>query len=154
MYKVVSESDLKHKYSWWDTTKALEDKDFFQRALWFEGIDPRNGIETQEGLTHRDQQGKLQTCVRWVGLERSDTEWLRSGNSSMEAQYFSAEPSVKADLRFMLQGTDQGALQKQDQEEMALMLSTISNSHGTEEQLAVKLEAITNSYEKDNNNEC
>lgn len=52
------------------------------------GVDTEYGLEIQEGLTHRSVLCDIVTCPRIVGHERIDKEWLKSGNASEEAMYF------------------------------------------------------------------
>lgn len=58
----------------------------FNELLFQFGIDTKQSIEVQEGLDHRNRMNNIVNCTRWVGHERTDKEWIESGNASREAK--------------------------------------------------------------------
>jgi hypothetical protein len=59
--------------------KALND------ILYSLGMDTDSSIECQETIPHRNRFGESVICDRWVGNERTDSEWIASGYASREA---------------------------------------------------------------------
>ena len=80
------------------------DKSKLERMLHFIGFDVEYGYEITEAVTHRPIafHGKLWKGPRIEGVERSDDQWLKSGNASNEAfiQY-TKDHSLRADLIVM-----------------------------------------------------
>jgi hypothetical protein len=64
-------------------------------ALYELGLDTRQPFEAQPSfdtesgkkvqIFHRNKLNKQVSCTRWVGLEREDQAWLKSGFASKEA---------------------------------------------------------------------
>lgn len=79
----VSESEVVALYpsycAEWDGLQILKD------ALWELGLDTNQSFELQSATQHRNRMNQIVTCARWLGKERSDDEWLKSGFASKAA---------------------------------------------------------------------
>lgn len=80
----LSESDLMLLDDWYD---GVEDKDpgLFAKMLWKNGMNILDFPVEEQLNTHRNLQNKVVTCRRWVGAERTDPEWSKTGCMSFEA---------------------------------------------------------------------
>ena len=81
----VSESeiqmwDLKYKSTW-----PVDFPRKFNGILWALGLDSKQAYTVQANIQHRNRLNEVQKCNRWCGNERSDPEWLNSGNASRAA---------------------------------------------------------------------
>jgi len=78
----------------------------FKTFLWSVGFDTSKSIEHQQVL-HRPITAKTNEPwygMRFVGTERSDTEWVRSGNRSFEARmedYRNNDPELYKEMSRM-----------------------------------------------------
>ena len=79
----LSVSDLVLLDDWVDAF-ARNDKVAMNKVLWKNGMNTSLSIE-EEYCTHRNLQNKEATCVRYVGRERTDKEWLSLGAASLDA---------------------------------------------------------------------
>lgn len=69
------------------TPKSLNDNpDDLKQILFDLGMSLETEIETQENIMHRNRFGQIVQCTRWVGDERTDEEWLKSGYASQAAK--------------------------------------------------------------------
>lgn len=51
-------------------------------------------------VTHRNRSGDIVTCDRYVGWERTDKEWINSGNASEMAKLLAKnDPSLLQELK-------------------------------------------------------
>lgn len=66
------------------------------------GMDINQSVERQV-VEHRNRFGNLITCPRWVGCERTDEAWIKSGYASEEAIAKSLNNGLVNDL-FRLRG--------------------------------------------------
>lgn len=66
------------------------------------GMDINQSVECQV-VEHRNRFGNLITCPRWVGCERVDELWIKSGYASEEATAKSLNNGLINDL-FRLRG--------------------------------------------------
>lgn len=87
-YCIVSESEvalLEPDYScqWFDSSNKNYTK--LLKALFDLGIDTDSYVELQEPIQHRNRLNKLVICGRFVGDERVDPDWIKSGYASREA---------------------------------------------------------------------
>ncbi len=98
MYKIILETQLQELL---DYSPELEQENpaLFNRMLWDMGLDSEKGIEKQEGLQHRGANKEIITCNRYVGLERTDAEWLGSGLASEETLYLQSDSETRKDMR-------------------------------------------------------
>lgn len=103
---IVSASDIafvmkEFTYQW-----AAENKEDFDNLLYKFGMDTRFVYEEQDGeedekgkgIQHMNRQNKVVKCKRWVGVERTDEEWLKSGHASREAKDKASGSKLLADL--------------------------------------------------------
>ena len=81
----VSSSEIAKVIPDWDEVKAMEDPAMFNLMLFELGIDPKFPIEHQLNFQHRNRFDEVVICSRWVGHERQDKEWIKSGYASQEA---------------------------------------------------------------------
>lgn len=84
--RIVSESEIATVKKDFNAQWALDNPTEFKDMLYQLGFDTEFDIEVQEGLTHRNAFGAINTCTRWVGSERTDVKWLISGYASQEAK--------------------------------------------------------------------
>lgn len=77
---------------------ALDEKTL-SLALFSSGMDIKKGY-TYEVCEHRPlSQNQPVFSGVYIGNERTDDEWLRSGNASLEVQIETADPALRAELR-------------------------------------------------------
>lgn len=57
----------------------------FKVFLFSLGMDVSKPYQRQDGLQHRNRFNEIVVCSRWIGEERTDTEWIASGYASKEA---------------------------------------------------------------------
>ena len=57
----------------------------FNDLLYSLGMETSKGFEMQEAVQHRNRLNKVVTCTRWIGNERTDEAWVRSGYASLSA---------------------------------------------------------------------
>jgi len=74
----ISESDLQ-VFKEYDNTVASRNK-----LLYKLGVDTSMSVEVIE-CQHRNLQGKVVEGKLFMGFERLDREWVKSGNASLEA---------------------------------------------------------------------
>lgn len=79
----LSVSDLVLLNEWVDAF-ARNDKVAMKKVLWDNGLNVNLGFEEQY-CTHRNLQKQVVTCVRYVGKERTDKEFLATGAASLDA---------------------------------------------------------------------
>lgn len=80
------------------TAFDLEDKEAIEAILHQNGMDVSAGYRTEVKL-HRNLQNKVVKCGMYIGFERLDDEWIKSGAASMEAIIASSKDD---NLRFTL----------------------------------------------------
>jgi hypothetical protein len=98
--RYISESDLLLLDSYYVGIDQKEPEKF-KRILFNHGFDIDAKIEEEIG-THRNLQNKAYKGKRFVGLERTDRAWLRSGYASVEAHINSSkDKSLKEELHNM-----------------------------------------------------
>lgn len=81
----VSESELKMMDSEYDSSWEEHYPEVFKKMLWNLGMDSRYDYIRVDGIQHRNKLNQTAVCSRWVGNERTDDEWLKSGYASQEA---------------------------------------------------------------------
>lgn len=84
----------------WKDSLPEENPVAFATILHQLGINIKKPIETQEGFTFRDRNGKGKqvACTRWVGSERTDKEWIESGVASREVKHLASGNRLIADM--------------------------------------------------------
>ena len=81
----ISLSEIQTIAPWVDLEFIENNEEVFEQMLYDLGLDLNYPYETQD-VTHRNRFGSVITCPRYVGKERLDKEWLKSGYSSVEAR--------------------------------------------------------------------
>lgn len=94
----VSMSELAVAYPEITYTWVNENKKEFEDILYSLGMDIKTPYETQENVQHRNRFNKVVQCDRWVGNERTDKEWVKSGYASQEAIDKSTNSKLITDL--------------------------------------------------------
>lgn len=95
---VVSESEIAKVISNWTFDFPQNNPVAFRKILWDMGIDTNQTFEIQEGFTHRNRLNEVVLCNRFVGIERSDKEWISSGYASREARNDSSGSKLLKDM--------------------------------------------------------
>lgn len=72
-------------------------KDDFDKLLYGLGMDIRYPYDTQD-LQHRNRFGNISSCLRFVGNERYDMEWVNSSHASCAAIDKSKNNSLLTDI--------------------------------------------------------
>lgn len=104
MYKDVSESELEIYFEDWEDTHPTTRVDWFNQVLWVLGIDVTEPTEIEiQHIQHRNRYNQIVNCRRWVGLERTDPEWLMSDRCSIEALVASSDRETRKDMSRMMQ---------------------------------------------------
>lgn len=83
---ILSETEIAMLYPEYDVSWLVENIDDLKTILWDMGMDTLNeNFTLSEVVQHRNRLGKVVTSGRYVGIERSDEEYLKSGYASPEA---------------------------------------------------------------------
>ena len=83
---IISESEIAILYPKYDVSWLVENIDSLKSVLWDLGMDTINeNFTLSEVVQHRNRLGKIVTSGRYIGIQRSDDEWLRSGYATQEA---------------------------------------------------------------------
>lgn len=83
---IISESEIALGYPEYDVSWLVENIDDLKTILWDMGMDTLNeNFTLSEVVQHRNRLGKVVTSGRYVGIQRSDEEWLKSGYATQEA---------------------------------------------------------------------
>lgn len=83
---VVSESELVLAYPEYSSQLEYNNLNQLNKLLWELGLDSTKPYNRQDGLQHRNRLNQVVTCSRYVGHERLDEEWIKSGYASTEAK--------------------------------------------------------------------
>src|SRR5690554_2607110 len=97
-YISVSLSDLITTKEWLQAEEN-NDQEAKDKILWMCDIDVHHedGVE-EELVEHRNWQKQVVKCIRYVGVERKDKEYLRSGLATMEGHMAAASADVRMDM--------------------------------------------------------
>lgn len=80
---ILSETEIAMLYPEYDVSWLVENIDDLKTILWDMGMDTLNeNFTLSEVVQHRNRLGKVVTSGRYVGVERSDDDWLQSGYAS------------------------------------------------------------------------
>lgn len=112
----VSESEIIELFKDYDSSWESTRPTLLKRILFQYGLDTTQAYERQDGLLHRNRMNKVQVCSRWVGQERLDEEWIKSGLASQEAKDKVQNSKLLDDLYRMKNATQemQEALEARD----------------------------------------
>lgn len=84
---IVSETEIAMQYPEYNSDWLSENIDDLKTILWDFGMDTLNeNFTVSDVVQHRNRLNQIVTSARYVGLERSDTEWLNSGYASQFAK--------------------------------------------------------------------
>lgn len=81
---IISESELTTIVENYSCEFENSGKEFLD-ILFSLGLDISRPFQRQDGLTHRNRFNEIVICSRWVGQERIDDDWIKSGYASKEA---------------------------------------------------------------------
>lgn len=95
---VVSTSEIQKVIPHFTSNFEITHPDEFKKILWNLGLNINSTYERQEGFEHRNRFNEVVNCTRWVGLERLDEEWTKSGYASREARNDSSGSKLLKDL--------------------------------------------------------
>lgn len=83
---IVSESEIAMVDPEYSADWLVENTDKLKSILWELGMDVVNkNFTVSEVVQHRNRLGNIVTCARYIGHERSDNDWLKSGYASQAA---------------------------------------------------------------------
>lgn len=83
----ISESEIAMLYPEYEVSWLEDNVDDLRTILWDMGMDTVNeNFELSEVVQHRNRLGKVVTCGRYVGQERFDIDYLKSGLASDSAK--------------------------------------------------------------------
>lgn len=82
---IVSASDVAKVYPEFTYEYMRTNKKEFEEILFNFGMNIYKMYEIQENVVHRNLEGKVVQCDRFVGDERLDEAWLASNYASNEA---------------------------------------------------------------------
>lgn len=82
---IISESELSLIIPDYDASYETNNPAKFRKCLYELGLDVSLPFERQDGLHHRNRLNKVVFCSRWIGDERQDENWIKSGYASKEA---------------------------------------------------------------------
>lgn len=94
----VSLSEIQTVANWVTEEFIEENPDIFKKMLFDLGMDVYNYPWEVQNVTHRNRFGNIITCLRYVGNERVDPEWVNSPYSSVEARDKSLNNSILTDI--------------------------------------------------------
>lgn len=77
-----------------------DDKQAIEKILFENGMDV-NEPYTVEFSQHRNLRGQIVSCDRYVGEERQDKCWLKSGAASWESQVEACDLDLRIQLKTM-----------------------------------------------------
>ena len=79
-----------------------DDKQAIEKILFENGMDIEEPY-TVEFSQHRNLRGQIVSCDRYVGEERQDKCWLKSGAASWESQVEACDLDLRIQLKSMSQ---------------------------------------------------
>lgn len=81
---IISESEIVKVMP--NYSSEFEDRDEeFKDFLYSLGMNVYRPYQRQDALQHRNRFNQIVTCSRWVGEERLDEAWIKSGYASRSA---------------------------------------------------------------------
>lgn len=95
---IISESEISKVISNWHYQYPDNNPEDFKTLLWGLGINVNMPIERQDGFCHRNRFNEVVICTRWVGYERLDKDWIKSGYASREAKNEASNNKMLKDL--------------------------------------------------------
>lgn len=114
---LISETEVAMAYPEYTSDWLVENIDDLKTVLWDLGMDTKNeNFTLSEVVQHRNRLNQVVTSGRYVGVERSCEEWLKSGYASQSAIDKARNSQLTDDL-YRMKGltTDmQAAMEKKD----------------------------------------
>lgn len=110
--RIVSESELAKVLPDFSCELEIKHPVAFKAILHSMGIDTTRVIERQDGLKHRNMLNEIVICSRYVGYERIDDEWIKSGYASQAARDKASGSRLLEDL-YRAKGLTEDAQAKQ-----------------------------------------
>lgn len=95
---IISASEIAKVFPDFTYQWAEDNPHQFQDLLYEVGMDKNYKFEVQTDVQHKNRFGELVVCDRYVGIERTDREWLESGVASQEAKDRAASNKLLEDL--------------------------------------------------------
>lgn len=83
---IISASELAKVIPNFSYEMVEADNTWFTDLLYSLGMDITAPIERQEVIQHKNRFNEVTVCDRWVGYERVDPQWIKSGYASQEAR--------------------------------------------------------------------
>lgn len=81
----ISESEIIKVMPEYSSSMEADNPTKFKLMLYGLGMDISESYERQDAIQHRNRFGEVVTCSRWVGKERLDDKWIKSGYASKAA---------------------------------------------------------------------
>jgi len=82
---IISESELVKVLPNYSADMEEKDTSNFADILWQLGLDTNKPYQRQDGIKHRNRLNEVVLCSRWIGDERQDEAWIKSGYASKAA---------------------------------------------------------------------
>lgn len=82
---IISESEIAKVLKDYDSSIEDTQSTKFKLMLHSLGMDISKPYQRQDGLQHRNRFNEIVVCSRWVGDERTDEQWIKSGYASRSA---------------------------------------------------------------------
>ncbi len=96
-YNYLSEADLCVIDGWTDTYPT-DHPAAFKELLFKHGADTSCEVECVEDTHRMRTSNKAHTGRRWVFVERTDNNWIRSGLATIEAYMASSDAEIQKDM--------------------------------------------------------
>jgi hypothetical protein len=81
---IISESEIVKVMPNYSSEFEYRDEEF-KDFLYSLGMNVDRPYQRQDGLQHRNRFNEIVVCSRWVGEERLDSAWIKSGYASRPA---------------------------------------------------------------------
>lgn len=81
---IISESEIIKVMPTYSSDFEYKDNEF-KDFLYSLGMNVDRPYQRQDGLQHRNRFNEIVVCSRWVGEERLDSAWIKSGYASRPA---------------------------------------------------------------------
>ena len=95
---IISESEIIKVMPEYNCNFEYDNPTRFKLFLFGLGMDITQDIERQDAIQHRNGLNEIVTCSRWVGQERLDSDWIRSGYASQQAKDKASGSRILEDL--------------------------------------------------------
>lgn len=82
---IISESELIKVVPQYSSDMETSNAYKFQEMLYDLGLDIEKSYQRQDAIRHRNRLNEIVICSRWIGEERQDDDWIKSGYASKEA---------------------------------------------------------------------